>query len=477
MDPETPTDRRAGARPASDPLAGFPHAEPGGELAFRDPLTGLLNRRALNLLFAERWRPLLAAHGEITLLLFDLDLFKQINDAYGHLAGDQVLRRVAELMRETFRAEDLLVRFGGDEFVVMLTMATVCEVDALAAQVVDAFATPLVVRQQAMQLTCSVGAAVHPDAAGGADNLMQRADTALLDAKHAGRSCWRRLDPAGWERATYSAHVMGELAGACDRGELSLAFQPQWRLSDGRCDAIEALLRWRHPTLGEISPSVFIPLAEDGGTIQRIGRWVLERACAAAVLIESEGHPALSDDWAICVNVSARQLQHESFSLDLRDVVAGSGWQLDRLELEVTESMQLSENDAVAASIAAVEAIGARFAIDDFGTGYSSLTYLKRFPVEAIKIDRTFVNGLGIDPDDSTIVEAVVNLGHSLGLSVVAEGVETDEQYDTLRELGCTMAQGFLIAHPMTAAEMRDWMETRGDDWRHPVASLARRSQ
>ncbi|NMD25024.1 MAG: EAL domain-containing protein [Actinobacteria bacterium] len=293
---------------------------------------------------------------------------------------------------------------------------------------------------------------MHPAAAGGADNLMQRADTALLDAKHAGRSCWRRLDPAGWERATYSAHVMGELAGACDRGELSLAFQPQWRLSDGRCDAIEALLRWRHPTLGEISPSVFIPLAEDGGTIQRIGRWVLERACAAAVLIESEGHPALSDDWAICVNVSARQLQHESFSLDLRDVVAGSGWQLDRLELEVTESMQLSENDAVAASIAAVEAIGARFAIDDFGTGYASFGQLERLGASKLKLDRSLVQLLDEPAPRPSLPKAMIALGHSLGMVVTAEGVETQDQLQMLVTQGCDSVQGFAVGRPVSLA-------------------------
>ena len=424
--------------------------ESAARLSRVDWLTGLSNRRHFETLLRERLQADLP--GVLGLLFVDLDHFKGVNDRYGHLAGDELLREAAVRLSLLVPPDALVARFGGDEFVVMLTMATVCEVDALAAQVVDAFATPLVVRQQAMQLTCSVGAAVHPDAAGGADNLMQRADTALLDAKHAGRSCWRRLDPAGWERATYSAHVMGELAGACDRGELSLAFQPQWRLSDGRCDAIEALLRWRHPTLGEISPSVFIPLAEDGGTIQRIGRWVLERACAAAVLIESEGHPALSDDWAICVNVSARQLQHESFSLDLRDVVAGSGWQLDRLELEVTESMQLSENDAVAASIAAVEAIGARFAIDDFGTGYASFGQLERLGASKLKLDRSLVQLLDEPAPRPSLPKAMIALGHSLGMVVTAEGVETQAQLQMLVTQGCDSVQGFAVGRPVSLA-------------------------
>ena len=424
--------------------------ESAARLSRVDWLTGLSNRRHFETLLRERLQADLP--GVLGLLFVDLDHFKGVNDRYGHLAGDELLREAAVRLSLLVPPDALVARFGGDEFVVMLTMATVCEVDALAAQVVDAFATPLVVRQQAMQLTCSVGAAVHPDAAGGADNLMQRADTALLDAKHAGRSCWRRLDPAGWERATYSAHVMGELAGACDRGELSLAFQPQWRLSDGRCDAIEALLRWRHPTLGEISPSVFIPLAEDGGTIQRIGRWVLERACAAAVLIESEGHPALSDDWAICVNVSARQLQHESFSLDLRDVVAGSGWQLDRLELEVTESMQLSENDAVAASIAAVEAIGARFAIDDFGTGYASFGQLERLGASKLKLDRSLVQLLDEPAPRPSLPKAMIALGHSLGMVVTAEGVETQDQLQMLVTQGCDSVQGFAVGRPVSLA-------------------------
>ena len=419
-------------------------------LARVDWLTGLPNRRHFEAALSQGVKA--SAAETIALCFVDLDHFKSVNDRYGHLAGDDVLQSAATRLSLLAPEGALVARFGGDEFVVMATVGDEVAAEELAGELVIGFSSPLLVGGQRMQVSCSVGLAIHPDGPGEVATLLQRADNALLHAKRAGRSCWRRLDTAAWQQVTYETKVSGELAEAAHRDEWSLAFQPQWRVADGRCDAIEALIRWHHPELGNVEPSMFIPLAEDGGLICELGNWVLDRACRAAVAIDAVGHPALADRWAIAVNVSVRQLQKAAFPAELAAVVAATGWPLDRVELEVTESMQLSHNDAVSASVAEIRRLGARVAIDDFGTGYASFGQMERLGVSKLKLDRSLIQLLdGADGAEArpSLAEAMIRLGHSLRMVVTAEGVETPAQLALLTQQGCDAIQGFVAGRPV----------------------------
>ncbi|MEQ1701512.1 MAG: EAL domain-containing protein [Ilumatobacteraceae bacterium] len=419
-------------------------------LARIDWLTGLPNRRHFEAALSEGVSA--SAAETVALYFVDLDHFKSVNDRYGHLAGDDVLQSAATRLSLVAPEGALVARFGGDEFVMVATVADDMAAEVLAGELVAGFAAPLFVAGQRLQVSCSVGLAVHPDGAGDAATLLQRADNALVHAKAAGRNCWRRLDTAAWQQVTFETRVSGELADAAERDELSLAYQPQWRVADGRCDAIEALLRWQHPELGAIEPGLFIPIAEDGGMICQLGRWVLDRACRAAVLIDAVGHPALADHWTIAVNVSVRQLQQAGFAEELAEVVTAAGWPLDRLELEITESMQHAQNDAVSACVAAIRRLGTRVAIDDFGTGYASFGQLERLGVSKLKLDRSLIQLLdGADGAAArpSLTEAMIRLGHSLGMLVTAEGVETHEQLALLTQQGCDAIQGFVAGRPV----------------------------
>lgn len=423
------------------------------QLARVDWLTGLPNRRHFEASLHEWLQS--ATEGVVGLCFVDLDHFKGVNDRYGHLAGDELLQAAAARL-SLLAPDSLVARFGGDEFVIVLAAPSAATVERLAAEITAAFTAPLRVGAQQMHLTCSVGVAVHPDEAGGADTLLQRADNALLDAKQAGRGCWRRLDSAGWERVAYATRVRGELAGASHRNELSLAFQPQWRLNDLRCDAIEALLRWHHPTLGEVPPAVFIPIAEDGGLIDPIGRWVLERACRAAADIDAMGYPELSDDWTMGVNISVHQLHRETFVGDLVDIVQRSGWRLDRLELELTESLQLTQQPMVTAGLAALDQLGVRLAIDDFGTGYASFGQLESLGASKLKLDRSLIQLLDGPRPRPALPQAMIALGRSLGITVTAEGVATPAQLMLLAEQGCDAVQGFAIGEPVAEGRLSE---------------------
>ena len=430
--------------------------ERAAHLSRIDWLTGLPNRRHFEATLRE-WLGSTEV-GVVGLCFVDLDRFKGVNDRYGHLVGDELLRSASDRM-SALAPEAFVARFGGDEFVVMVAAASVGEVEQLADAIVEVFAQSLPAGSQGTQVSCSVGVALHPDDAGGADSLLQRADNALLAAKRAGGGCWRRLDPAGWEHVAYSNRVLGELDGAVRRGELSLVFQPMWRLSDGRCEAIEALLRWQHPVLGAIEPSVFIPMAEHSGAICPIGDWVVEHSCRAAALIDAVGHPTLSPDWSMCVNVSVRQLMQPGFSSDLADRVLGSGWCLERVELEVTESMQLSESEAVIASIDAVKRQGTRLAIDDFGTGYASFGHLERLGASRLKLDRSLVALLDGPSPRPSLPQAMISLGHSLGMVVTAEGVETQRQLQLLAQQHCDSVQGFALGRPVSHDMLRSELD------------------
>ena len=415
-----------------------------------DPLTGLPNR----VLFTDRVGHALARSrreaARVGVLVLDIDQFKMVNDSLDHEAGDELLQALAPLLLECVRESDTVARIGGDSF------GVVCEgVDdeqgalAVAERIAAAIGEPLRIRGRELFITASTGVAVSDDSAT-AEALVNRADSAMYRAKEAGRGrivLYDELTRISVDRLK----IENDLRRALERDELSLVYQPIVDLRDGRTRGVEALLRWTHPERGPIGPDVFIPVAEEAGLIVDIGRWVLERAVAQVA--EWQRTQPGARGLGVSVNVSGRQLFHESLIADVERVIAESGIAPGTLELEITESVLVDEANAVTA-LDALRACGATLALDDFGTGYSSLSYLKRFPLDTLKVDRSFVAGLGAEQEDSALVATIVSMARTLGLAVVAEGVETEQQLRRLRELGCDRAQGYLMARPLPPQEL-----------------------
>jgi diguanylate cyclase (GGDEF)-like protein len=420
--------------------------------ALTDPLTGLPNR----VLFVDRIEHALTRArregSRVAVLYVDLDRFKMVNDSLGHAAGDELLVAIAPRLRAAVRESDTVARLAADEFAVL------CEgihEDADALIVGDRIAAALLdlvpVGDRELFVTASTGIAVTTDATETAEILLSRADAAMYRAKDAGRSRVVLYDEPAPAVSIDNLEIETDLRLALERDELSLVYQPIVDLRDGRTRSVEALLRWTHPEHGPIGPDVFIPVAEAGGLIVDIGRWVLEHAVAQVA--EWQRTQPGARGLRVTVNVSGKQLFHESLIPDVERVLRDSGLAPGTLALEITESVLMKEGDAVTV-LEALRASGARLALDDFGTGYSSLSYLKRFPLETLKVDRSFVSGLGEDQEDSALVATIVAMARTLGLEVVAEGVETEEQLKRLRELGCDRAQGYLLARPQAPDDL-----------------------
>ncbi len=428
------------------------HAEEKIErLAFFDMLTGLPNRRLL----MDRLQHALAlgdrARRPGALLFIDLDNFKDLNDTQGHDVGDQLLKQVAIRLGECVRGADTVARLGGDEFVVMLEELSTepSEAAALAESVARKILTtlnqPYRLAGQEHHSTPSIGIALFHDQLSSVDDLLKRADLAMYQAKAAGRNTLRFFDPQMQVVVAARAELEGDLRLGLQRDELLLFYQPVVdELS--RVIGVEALVRWRHPRRGLVSPAEFIPVAEQSGLILPLGQWVLAQACAQ--LVAWSALPATSR-LTMAVNVSARQFRHAEFATQVLDLLRVSGANPYRLKLEITESLLLSDMDDAIQKMSELRSIGVSFALDDFGTGYSSLAYLKRLPLEQLKIDQSFVRDVMTDPNDAAIALAVLTLGRSLGLTVVAEGVETPEQHALLRNHGCCVFQGFLFGRPV----------------------------
>ncbi len=421
------------------------------EQAFHDSLTGLANRA----LFVDRVGHALTRSRDgqpIGLLFLDLDDFKSVNDVRGHSIGDRLLVAVGERVRSAVRDMDSVARLGGDEFAVLVEDAADRNTTVDVAQrILDALRTPVEVLAdqdghpaEAVTVRASIGVAIS-EAGQTADQLMSNADIAMYLAKGEGGNRFALFDAQMSAEAVDRLSLRSDLDGALARGELRLVYQPIVDLRSGRVMKIEALLRWQHPTRGDIPPVVFIPLAEQSGAIVEIGRWVLETACAHLVALGAEG-----DGMSVSVNVSGRQLGDEDFVASVAQVLVGSGLSPDRLVLEMTESVLIRDVRSGLQMMTRLRAMGVRLAIDDFGTGYSSLSYLTRFPVDFLKIDRSFVAALAASDTDPTLVQTIVEMGRSLGLETIAEGIERPEQMDVLRALGTTMGQGFLLARPMS---------------------------
>ena len=426
-------------------------------LAYYDDLTGLPNRR---LLF-ERIQSCLAASRNETqlgaLLFLDLDDFKDLNDTRGHSAGDELLRQVAHRLTSCVRSGDTVARVGGDEFVVMLDAIGTDEDEArlhaevLAEKVLAAVAAPYVIDSLPHHAGCSIGITLCAQRDEGLDTLMKRGDLAMYQAKTDGRNLVRLFEPWMEQAVAQRIQLVAELRHALDAGQFELYYQPQ--VEDGHIVGSEALLRWRHPERGLVGPVEFIGVAESTGLILPIGAWALRAACqqlARWAAVPNNAH------LAVAVNISIRQLMEDNFVRDTLAVIADTGADPRCLKLEITESMVIERVEETISKMEALRRHGIRFLLDDFGTGYSSLAYLKRLPLEQLKIDRSFVRDILVDPNDASIARSVVALAQALGLSIIAEGVETLAQRDKLLELGCHRFQGYLYGRPMPAEEFED---------------------
>jgi diguanylate cyclase (GGDEF)-like protein len=411
-------------------------------LAYHDTLTGLPNRLLLRdrlaLAVAQAHRH---PHG-LAVLFLDLDRFKIINDSLGHSVGDRVIYEVAARLRTCLREGDTVARLGGDEFTLLLPdVSQAVDAAKVAHKVLDLLRLPLLIDGRELFVTASMGISLYPDDGRDAETLVKNADTAMYRAKEQGRDNYQLYTPAMNASALERLALESDLRRALAQEELVLYYQPILDLVHRRVHAVEALLRWRHPELGLISPSEFIPLAELTGIIFQMGRWVLRTACAQARAWQ-ELHPGLN----VAVNLSARQFQEADLVAQVTDALADTGLEPRFLELEITESNAMQNAEATVQTLGKLRALGVGLSIDDFGTGYSSLSYLRRFPIHTLKIDRSFIRDIGSDPDDAAIASAVIALAHTLKLKVVAEGVETRPQLDFLTAAGCDRTQGFLFS-------------------------------
>ena len=423
-------------------------------LAYHDPLTDLPNRASLMERLSEQIEWLKHHNLRGALLFLDLDHFKHINDSLGHPVGDSVLKIITARLEATVRAEDTVARLGGDEFVVLLSglLGTRTEVThqvrGLADTLRELLAEPMFLDGQRLQVTPSIGMALIPDHGSTPADLLKRADIALYRAKDSGRNTTQLFHSTMQKAASERLRLENDLRLALARGEFSLHYQPQVDARDDRIVGAEALLRWQHPQMGALSPTQFIRVLEESGMILEVGSWILDEACKAGGQLL---HQALidSDDFSMCVNISPRQFRQTDFVERVERSLRNHHFPARLLKLEITEGIVIQNIDDTIAKMRRLKKMGVTFAMDDFGTGYSSLTYLKRLPVDALKIDQSFVRDATTDPNDAEIIRAIVAMAQSLNLAVIAEGVEKPEQLRFLEQLGCHLYQGFLFSEPL----------------------------
>jgi diguanylate cyclase (GGDEF)-like protein/PAS domain S-box-containing protein len=413
--------------------------------ASHDALTGLPNRA----LFGDRMAQAISyaqryGHG-LGVVFIDLDNFKLVNDSMGHLSGDELLCTVATRLRTCVGASDTVARLGGDEFLLLLPDSDAPAIATLLRRVLETVAAPIALGKQVFTVTCSIGVSVYPDDGGEAQQLLKHADIAMYRAKEGGRNQVQFYEAAMHTRIAERTLIEGELRHALARNELSLEYQPKVDLRSGAVIGMEALLRWRHPTLGMVSPARFIPVAEETGMIVAIGRWVLRTACAQNKAWQAVGLTPLR----VAVNLSARQFRDPALASQIQAALDDSGLEAQYLELELTESLMMDNVGAAVAVVAQLKRLDIALSIDDFGTGYSSLAYLKLFPIDYLKIDQSFVREMLSEPKVAAIVRSVIALGHSLGFKVIAEGVETEPQLAYLRRYLCDEIQGYYFSRPL----------------------------
>jgi diguanylate cyclase (GGDEF)-like protein len=415
-------------------------------LAQYDALTNLPNRRQLAASLEDAIARAARDGQRAAVMFVDLDRFKNVNDMLGHGVGDQLLVQAAARLQACAGGADVVARLGGDEFALVLPQVVEnADAAAVAERVVEALARPFHLEGQQLFVSASVGIAAYPEDGQDAETLLKNADTAMYGAKNDGRNNYRFYAAAMREHTAQRLQLESQLRQALERAEFLLHYQPKLDLAAGTISGFEALLRWNHPQRGLVPPLEFIPILEDTGLIIQVGEWVIQEVCRQLRAWQAQGMaPA-----PVAINLSARQLQQDDLVGAVDAIVRAAGVDPRLLEFELTESMLMTNPEAAVETLSRIKALGMRLSVDDFGTGYSSLAYLKRFPLDALKIDRTFVRDLPGDSDDAAITKAVIRLAHSLSLKVVAEGVENVEQIRELEKYGCDEIQGYYIGRPL----------------------------
>ena len=424
-------------------------------LAEHDFLTGLPNQMVMRDR-VEQAIKLASRNNERTAVLFlDMDGFKYINDSLGHPVGDLLLKSVASRLSKSVRESDTVSRLGGDEFIVLIpAVERPDSVTIVANRLLGAIGRPHAIQEHELHITACAGISIYPEDGLDADTLIRKADAAMYEAKRRGRSTFCLFHAELNLRAVERQFIEQNLRRALERNELSLHYQPKVDLKTGKVTGLEALMRWVNSERGFISPAKFIPVAEECGLIQSIGSWALREACLQACVWRSKGLLQ-----SVAVNVSGPQFQRDAFEAEVFAVLAETGMNPEDLELEVTESLLMTNPGLIAAILQRLRSAGVKIAIDDFGTGYSSLSYLQKFPIDTLKIDQSFVRQLTASSDGTSIVTAILTMGHSLGMKSVAEGVETQQELDILKSLGCAEAQGYHFSRPLPASECEQFLE------------------
>jgi diguanylate cyclase (GGDEF)-like protein len=423
--------------------------------ALHDSLTNLPGRALFEDRLSQALASLRTETGAVAVVFVGLDRFKLINDCRGHACGDQVLLAVGQRLTASLQPRDTVARIGGDEFALLLTDAgNAADVAAIADRVRRELAAPFLIMGQELRLTASVGASVYPDHGRDGSTLMVCADLALDHAKKIGRDNCALFTPTMNGIVNARAEMERCLRHSLEHGEFTLHYQPKIAIGSGNIVGVEALVRWQHPVLGLVPPNDFIPLAEELGLIVPLGAWVLHEACAQNRAWQVAGLPKLK----MGVNLSAAQFRRGNLPETVAAILAQTGLDADCLELELTESMLMHDADGATLVLERLCAMGVWLSIDDFGTGYSSLSYLKRFHLDTLKIDRSFVRDLSVDVDDAAIVRSIIVLAHSLRLNVIAEGVETADQLEFLRTLGCDEFQGYYASRPVPADQFETFL-------------------
>ena len=424
-----------------------------------DSLTGLPNRKYLYEYLREILEKLEDEKQKFAVLFLDIDRFKLINDSLGHTIGDLLLKAVGDRLKTLLRQDDLLVRLGGDEFAIIAKVIDSTDaVVQIAESIIQALTLPFSCGGHQLHITTSVGGSIYPDHNTEVEGLIHNADMAMYRAKEEGRNCFKFYIPNMQEQSFQRLLMENNLRRALENEELETYYQPQIDVNTGKIVGLEVLLRWHHAALGSISPSEFIPLAEETGLIIPIGNWVLRHSCLQAIAWLNMGLPPIQ----IGVNLSIKQLQHKDFLVSLKQILNETAFDPHYLELEITEGIMMDSIEEKIILLEQFHEMGIKLSIDDFGTGYSSLSYLKNLPIDTLKIDRTFIEYINHNQQDQAIVTSLINLSHSLNLIVIAEGAETSEQVDLLRSLGCDQVQGYFFYKALPAEQIEGLLRAQG---------------
>lgn len=430
-------------------------------LAHHDPLTELPNRTLFNDRLTQAMALARRDGGRVALMLLDLDNFKDINDTLGHGVGDELLQTVAVRLNQHKRDTDTVARLGGDEFAIVLPQfRSASDTLTYAKRIIEIVGEPMTIQGHEVQVGTSIGVALYPDDGHDIEHMVSHADMAMYQAKADGRNTFRLFAEQMNAEVKDRKQMLADMRQALDNNGFQLAFQPQIQLADRTIVGSEALLRWHHSERGQVSPGKFIPVAEQGGLIVDLGEWVVRAACEQINAFDAAGLPPFK----VAVNISSVQFRRGNLVECTRDILERTGATPDRLEFEITESVVMTDVEKAIRTMQELDALGVRLSMDDFGTGYSSLSYLRQFPIQKIKIDKSFVQDIEVEEDSMEIVNAIIGLGRSLNITVVAEGVETDGQLAKLHEAGCDIVQGFYFGRPMAPPAFESWMA----DWPKP---------